>query len=773
MIQSFQKFFRRSHPGSILLLILVLPLKIFPETLAGDPVDLLRAGRWGELQRYFRSNRASSDTHRYILGRAMQEKIHKIPISPETAPLAESLREPVSIYLGLLGLTCDLSSQMKLNDCIHDLPNESVTSQIPRLAILKLSAMLHATGWNDARLRLLSKSALREPDPLTAKIYTEKLEVLLAKQMNAEALELAGRLGGVSQDKTHFYRARAYIRAGRRDDGWNLYLLAAARSLDDPGLLRSIFQDLKYYFPAAFRAGSDQHSLHRSLFMFYDFLTPQEKAALASAWPAPRLLETTSPQTTLGDGNHLISIGDRASFQDLAKRSYTAVSREPLILYKWGWKLTAARRYAETLSLIDQFDFVKKENAGIWRLQLDTLEAMGDKDRAFRETLAYLAVFDYDLEVHDSLIEFLIGSDDKHIHWAKPAYWELARGSMPPGSANGRFVYWLRRMYLATGETEKAKDVERKFYEMAPGSYYARAFWDEMQPGDFRRDWQDVRDRPTYLRWIGRHGGNPDAIRFLAARNLSSYFDPRATALWQRLQSVQYSVPEPVVTVWKLGEFDLGAEYFDYYFKDRMSRKELFLRKVMLGLKSGHLDQSVWHLRQLARDENIPEDPFSIAPDFLKQLYPRPYLREVRSASSEFGLSEDMIYALMRQESMFRELAVSRSGALGLMQVMPATGRWLAPRMQMKNPDMLEPSVSIRMGGKFFADLLRSYDNDFRWASIAYNGGPGSLARWKAQYYHGDFNLFLENIPSKESRNYCRVTFQNYMHYRTTYTLYP
>ena len=108
--------------------------------------------------------------------------------------------------------------------------------------------------------------------------------------------------------------------------------------------------------------------------MFYDFLTPQEKAALASAWPAPRLLETTSPQTTLGDGNHLISIGDRASFQDLAKRSYTAVSREPLILYKWGWKLTAARRYAETLSLIDQFDFVKKENAGIWRLQLDTLD---------------------------------------------------------------------------------------------------------------------------------------------------------------------------------------------------------------------------------------------------------------------------------------------------------------------------------------------------------------------------------------------------------------
>ena len=60
---------------------------------------------------------------------------------------------------------------------------------------------------------------------------------------------------------------------------------------------------------------------------------------------------------------------------------------------------------------------------------------------------------------------------------------------------------------------------------------------------------------------------------------------------------------------------------------------------------------------------------------------------------------------------------------------------------------------------------MRENENDMRWASIAYNGGPGNLRKWKRNHYNGDFNHFLEDVPYKESRDYCRITVSNFYAY--------
>lgn len=762
-----QKFARCAHSLPILALLSGFPVKIFAEP---GVLDLLRAGRWSQLQRFFAGRGTSSDIERYALARAYEEKARSGLALKKTETAL--MQEPMSRYFQLLGSDCKPASDQEAVACLAQMREESVRPLIARLSLLRLSGLLRTAGFQDSRLLSLSRASLAEWDPLTEEIYGTRLEVLLARNMTSQALELAGRSGTADSARTHFYRARAYVRGGKRDDGWNLYLLSASRALTDPPMLRSIFQDLKFYFPQVFRPGSDRRSMHRALVMFFDYMTPQEKAGFAQAWPVDRLRSTGAPSTIAGDGLLLLYSNQRAEFADLGSRSFTAVSRNPWILYRWTARLMSERRHPEAHKLLEQFAHVKKENAGVWKLQLAMLKA-ADRERYFRELVAYLAVFDSDLEEHDHLIEWLIGDNDRSIRWAAPQYWELARQALPPGSANGRFVYWLKRFYKANNDPIREAEIQKRFYELAPGSYYSRAFWDEMPSGDFRKDWREVKDRTTYLHWVGRHGGNIDAVRFLSGKSLSAYHDPKAVEMWNRLQALQYSVPEQVVLLWKLGELELGQEFFDHYFKDQFSQRETFLRRVVLGLRSGHLYQSVWYMRQVTRDENIPEDPFSLPSDYLRHLYPRPYLREVRAASSQYALPEEMIYALMRQESMYKELAISRSGALGLMQVMPATGRWLAPAMRTPNPDLLDPGTSIRFGAKFFSDLLRQFDNDFRWASIAYNGGPGALGRWKQQYYHGDFNLFLENLPVAEPRHYCRVTFQNYMHYRTAYTLYP
>jgi soluble lytic murein transglycosylase-like protein len=101
------------------------------------------------------------------------------------------------------------------------------------------------------------------------------------------------------------------------------------------------------------------------------------------------------------------------------------------------------------------------------------------------------------------------------------------------------------------------------------------------------------------------------------------------------------------------------------------------------------------------------------------------------------------------------------------MQVMPATGRFLASKLKVSDYSLHDPEVSIRFGAKFLADLLKNYEGKLTWAAIAYNGGPGNLRKWKRNHYRGDFNHFLEELPSKESRDYCRIIISNYMNYKT------
>jgi len=187
---------------------------------------------------------------------------------------------------------------------------------------------------------------------------------------------------------------------------------------------------------------------------------------------------------------------------------------------------------------------------------------------------------------------------------------------------------------------------------------------------------------------------------------------------------------------------------------------------VGLGDKSSTTYLSLFYTRILMKLLKIPDDPVLLPTDINSRLYPRPHREIVTKSSNEFSVEEEVVYAIMRQESFFRENAISSSNARGLMQVMPATGKFLAKKLGTTNYSLHDPEVSIKFGAKFLADLLSHNDSKLTWASIAYNGGPGNLRKWKRNHYRNDFNHFLEELPSKESRDYCRVIMSNYMNYK-------
>ncbi|RVU35021.1 lytic transglycosylase domain-containing protein [Hwanghaeella grinnelliae] len=125
------------------------------------------------------------------------------------------------------------------------------------------------------------------------------------------------------------------------------------------------------------------------------------------------------------------------------------------------------------------------------------------------------------------------------------------------------------------------------------------------------------------------------------------------------------------------------------------------------------------------------------------------------------GLTIDraMLYAFIRRESRFRANAKSPAGARGLMQVMPATAGFVAGRPFNGNlrDDLLDPGLNLQIGQKYIKMLMddpKAGENLF-YTVAAYNGGPGNLQKWRAKVdYADDPLLFIESLPSRETRNY-------------------
>lgn len=142
--------------------------------------------------------------------------------------------------------------------------------------------------------------------------------------------------------------------------------------------------------------------------------------------------------------------------------------------------------------------------------------------------------------------------------------------------------------------------------------------------------------------------------------------------------------------------------------------------------------------------------------DDYELLYPRPYDVPVRVGVALSGVAEDLIYGLLRQESLYRPDALSRAGARGLMQLMPDTARRTAQRFQRPQPEpdaLFDPQVNVPLGAAHLREMLDRFSGQLPVAIAAYNAGPNAAARWLPQA-SVDSDVWIENIPFNETRSY-------------------
>jgi len=155
----------------------------------------------------------------------------------------------------------------------------------------------------------------------------------------------------------------------------------------------------------------------------------------------------------------------------------------------------------------------------------------------------------------------------------------------------------------------------------------------------------------------------------------------------------------------------------------------------------------------------------------LKYLYPIKFEEEVYKYSEELDIDPMLTFAIIKTESNFKEQVVSRSGAIGIMQLMESTAKEQAKKLDIKYSKeiLYDAEINLKIGLNYFNTLLDYYNQNYILAFAAYNAGLGNVQKWISE---GTIKLDgsdIENIPFKETNMYVRKIIKNYEIYKKLY----
>ena len=279
---------------------------------------------------------------------------------------------------------------------------------------------------------------------------------------------------------------------------------------------------------------------------------------------------------------------------------------------------------------------------------------------------------------------------------------------------------------------------------------------------------------PAWRYWKARAlsegGHDDDATRLYAGLSTEQSFYGllAAEALGETVLPVSKPLPpqpaalaafaarEPVRRVVKLSALDLRPEAQREWIEvvRGLTDDELLLAATF-AQSAGLYDRSI-NTAELTR----------VRHDFTLR-YPTPFAAELQAAAHDNGLDAALVFGLVRQESRFVSDIVSSSGAIGLMQLMPPTARWVARRAgdDERAIELREPSDNARLGAYYLRYVLDKLDDLPVLGAAAYNAGPKRARAWRAGTPL-EGAIYVETIPFAETRDYVKKVLANAMFYQ-------
>jgi soluble lytic murein transglycosylase len=206
------------------------------------------------------------------------------------------------------------------------------------------------------------------------------------------------------------------------------------------------------------------------------------------------------------------------------------------------------------------------------------------------------------------------------------------------------------------------------------------------------------------------------------------------------------------------------------------------LKLIRLGLRSEGVDEWIYSIRYFDDHQLLAASQFALSESIYDRAihtadrttrshnyslrYPVPFQDTFRQHAKTQGLDEAWVFGLVRQESRFLSEARSSAGAAGLMQVMPATARFVAAKIGMRGyrpKNVTEVNTNIAMGTGYMKIVLDQLGHPVL-ASAAYNAGPSRARRWRdARPLEGA--IYAETIPYAETREYVKRVMSNSVFY--------
>jgi soluble lytic murein transglycosylase len=298
-----------------------------------------------------------------------------------------------------------------------------------------------------------------------------------------------------------------------------------------------------------------------------------------------------------------------------------------------------------------------------------------------------------------------------------------------------------------------------------------------------------------FLYWSARARaamGQPDRARLLLAETVQrykhAYHGVRAGEALARLGGLP-APPAALVATAPPPEAPLpeprGSRLHQLLLLDRLAEAEQELRllpessRVQATLawvdwRQGQYRPAIVAMKR-AYPEWVGEAGDRLPAEVWRILFPLRYDAELRLAAQQEGVDPALVAALILQESSFDAGALSRAGARGLMQVMPATGRKIArdKGQRFRRAALHDPETSLDFGTHYLRQMSERFSGSVEKVLAAYNAGPHRVDAWTALRGELPPEEFIEGIPFSETRTYVTIVLANREQYRRLYGLRP
>jgi soluble lytic murein transglycosylase len=346
--------------------------------------------------------------------------------------------------------------------------------------------------------------------------------------------------------------------------------------------------------------------------------------------------------------------------------------------------------------------------------------------------------------------------------------WRELVAAYPASSDGPRGQYWLGRTLWEQGSVQEARDVLQAVSNQHPRNYYGLRAGHLLDNNGQIPGWPKA---PLEIHWTA----DTQSERREAQEWLRSW---AAGSQDQDLTSIPTELADDIrfrrgVELLTIGHVAQARDEFDSLRRELEHDPVALYRLATLTRELGLYSSSV--RASIALISLAPEASVLEMPQFIQRLAFPPYFVDLVQAECQaYGIDPLLMLALIRQESVFDDRVSSWAGAVGLAQIMPATGEWIAEMMpwsEYTSLDLQRAYLNVKFAAWFLDRILAMTNGNTGAALAGYNGGPGNGVYW-LERSGGDIDLLVEVIFSDEPRRYVQEIYRHYDVYARLYVIH-